>query len=250
MSDANEQYGKVVAAGAIVLLLVSGCGKPAYLGARDGEFPLAEKAVRPEDVKDFQTLFDTNCRGCHGANGLGGAAPPLNDPLFLAIIPEAELRTVIGGGRKGTLMPAFARAHGGTLTDEQVEILVKNLHDPVEWTKAKPDKQVPDYLLADALAHGVKKGDIEEGAGVYEMNCVSCHGKQGMGGDAGPLNDPAFLALTSNQLLRRIAITGRHDFGMPAYNEKRDHGKFTPMTNQDITDLVAYLATWRKGGGH
>ena len=30
----------------------------------------------------------SNCAGCHGADGKLGPAPPLNDPLFLAIIPD------------------------------------------------------------------------------------------------------------------------------------------------------------------
>ena len=30
-----------------------------------------------------------------------------------------------------------------------------------------------------------------------------------------PINDPAFLDLASEQVLRRFVITGRPDFGMP-----------------------------------
>ena len=36
----------------------------------------------------------------------------------------------------------------------------------------------------------------------------------------GAINDPAFLALISDQALRRYAITGRPDLGMPAYDGK------------------------------
>jgi mono/diheme cytochrome c family protein len=231
---------RAVVAALGLLLLVSGCGKPAFVTARDGEFPLAEKTVRPEAIKDFTTLFERNCRGCHGADGVGGPAPPLNDPLFLAIVPEAELRRVITEGRKDTMMPPFARTRGGSLTDEQVEILVRNLHAPTKWKKPEAPKGVPDYLASN-------RGNAEDGAAVFEMNCASCHGDKGQGSMAGPLKDPAFLALASDQLLRRIVITGRHDLGMPPYDQ-RDYKNFKPLTNQDVADVVAFLATWRKPG--
>lgn len=232
----------ILATAAMALLSASGCGKPAFLSARDGEFPLVDNSGRPEAVKDFMTLFNTHCRGCHGTNGRDGAAPPLNDPLFLVIVPEAELRRVITEGRKGTLMPAFARSNGGALTEEQVEIVVRNLHAPGDgndWKKADVSKSVPAYLAS-------KKGDTEQGSGVFEMNCAQCHGDKGEGTKkAGPLNDPAFLALCSDQMLRRIVITGRHDLGMPAF-DRRDDKKFKPMTDQDVTDVVTFLAGWRK----
>ena len=77
---------------------------------------------RPEDrpvpanrVEDFDALYATRCAGCHGADGKLGPAPPLNDPIFLAIVPDAELLRVISEGRAVTPgqkspMPAFANA--------------------------------------------------------------------------------------------------------------------------------------------
>lgn len=249
MNGVRPQFGKRAALALGLLWLVIGCGKPAYQTAPAGPFPLAEKFERPEAIKDFGKLFDSNCRGCHGADGKNGPAPPLNDPLFLAIIPEEELRKVITEGRKDTLMPAFARSQGGALTDEQVNILVDELHSPVKWKKAELPANAPDYALAEALKKAGKKGDAEEGAGVYAMNCASCHGDKGEGTKkAGALNDANFLALTSDQMLRRIVITGRHDLGMPAYDQREGDKKFKPMTNQDIADVVAFLATWRKAG--
>jgi mono/diheme cytochrome c family protein len=249
MNDVRSQRGVMLAV-VLGLLLLSGCGKPAYRTARDGEFPLVENEGRPESVKDFTKLFNTHCRGCHGPDGRDGAAPPLNDPLFLAIVPEEELRRVISEGRKDTLMPAFAHSQGGPLTSEQVDILVEELHSPVKWKKAELPADAPDYLLSDALKKAGKPGDAEEGSGVFAMSCAACHGDKGQGDHAGPLNDPAFLALTSDQMLRRIVITGRHDLNMPPYNRRDpdEFKKFKPLTNQDVADVVAFLATWRKPG--
>jgi hypothetical protein len=55
-----------------------------------------------------------------------------------------------------------------------------------------------------------------------------------------------FLATISNQALRRYAITGRQDLGMPAYSDaRRGSADFVPLTDQEVTDLVALLASWR-----
>jgi cytochrome c oxidase cbb3-type subunit 3 len=193
-------------------------------------------------------LFDRNCRGCHGADGVGGPAPPLNDPLFLAIVPEEALRRVISEGRKDTLMPAFARSKGGPLTDEQIRIVVRNLASPAKgsgWTIDSSIADVPSYRQDDSGKGRAKPGNAEDGAAVYEMNCASCHGDKGEGGKAGALNDPAFLALTSDQVLRRIVITGRKDLGMPDFRT-REYKNFKPLTNQDVADVVAFVASWRK----
>ena len=55
-----------------------------------------QAAMRPIGLcrptsRDFALLYATNCAGCHGADGRLGPAPPLNDPLFLAIVPDASL---------------------------------------------------------------------------------------------------------------------------------------------------------------
>ena len=64
---------------------------------------------------------------------------------------------------------------------------------------------------------------------------------------AGAIHDAAFLALISDQALRRYAITGRPDLGMPSFSETsgRDDD-FQSLTAAEIDDLVALLASWRE----
>jgi mono/diheme cytochrome c family protein len=214
-------------------LLLVGCGRP----------DPSQRFVPPQDVQDFAQLFEQNCRGCHGPDGSHGPAPPLNDPLFLAIVPDAELKQVITAGRKGALMPPFAVEHGGKLTPEQIDILVSEMRK--RWEKK--DDTDRRHLPAYAVGAGAAKGDPKRGAKVFAMACASCHGDDGNGGDVGPVNDPNFLALISDQELRRIVITGRSDFGMPDYTsaEGRDPG-FTPLSDRDIADVVALLMSWKR----
>ena len=58
-----------------------------------------------------------------------------------------------------------------------------------------------------------------------------------------------FLEIISDQELRRYAITGRPDLGMPPYDGKDSRPPdFQPLTSEEIDSLVALLACWRQGG--
>jgi hypothetical protein len=45
-----------------------------------------EQYILPDQVSDFNALCESNCAGCHGRDGRLGAARPLNEPVFLAVI--------------------------------------------------------------------------------------------------------------------------------------------------------------------
>jgi cytochrome c oxidase cbb3-type subunit 3 len=225
----------------LLTVLAAGCdlpGKPRY----------ADRPKPADQVVDFRFLYKTRCAGCHGADGKLGPAPPLNDPIFLAIVPNADLLRVIREGRTVTPgqkspMPAFARDRGGPLTGEQVKVLAEGIKK--RW--GPPASGSPPPYLSST---GGKGGDDKKGARVFARACAVCHGPQGRGEkdgrplSGGAINRPAFLALISDQALRRIIITGRPDLGMPAYN----HADRPPVTGAEIDDLVALLRSWRQGG--
>jgi mono/diheme cytochrome c family protein len=182
-----------------------------------------------------------------------GPAPPLNDKLYLALIPATELKRVIAEGRSGTLMPAFGAANGGHLMPEQVDILAEGIKS--RWgTVDPPPSDAPSYLLADNAADGAGAGIKEEGLKVFALACASCHGDHGQGGQsegesAGAINDPDFLALVSDQALRRYVIAGRPDLGMPAYADSTGRlDGFRPLRDRDVANVVALLADWRQRG--
>jgi cytochrome c oxidase cbb3-type subunit 3/ubiquinol-cytochrome c reductase cytochrome c subunit len=209
--------------------------------------------VPADQVKSFDALYGVRCAGCHGVDGKLGPAPSLNDPVFLAIVPDAELRHVISEGRavsatQRSPMPAFAHARGGPLTEAQVQVLADGIKK--RWGPAVSGKAPPPYLSPA----GSKGGNRDEGARVFARACAGCHGRQGQGGESdmgkvGAVNDPAFLALISDRALRRTVITGRADLGMPAYDGTDGRtDDFRPLTSAQIDDLVALLASWRQGG--
>ena len=212
----------------LLLALLAGC-------ELRGQPDPAQKFVSPDKVLDFAALYGKNCAGCHGKEGKLGPAPPLNDAVFLAIVPEDQLVKTIAAGRKGTSMPAFAKEQGGTLTDAQVKVLAQGLRST--WgDAAAAKKDWPAYILP------VEKGNAERGRAVFDRACAHCHGKDGLGSARhGPIHDKAFLTLTSEQFLRRLVITGRADLGMPNCAE----GEGRPLSATDVNDLTALLMSWK-----
>ncbi len=192
--------------------------------------------INPEEIADFDVLFSRNCAGCHGPNGKGGAALSLNDPVYLAIVDDATLRRVSTNGIRGTSMAPFGQSAGGLLTEKQIGVIVSGIRS--RW--AKPDAlrgaSPPPYAATEA-------GNATRGAAVYATYCSSCHGPAGKGGPKGSsIVDGSFLALLTDQELRTMVIVGRPDRGAPDW---RDNVPGRPMSPQEISDVVAWLASQR-----
>jgi mono/diheme cytochrome c family protein len=246
----------------LLAALAAGCDLP-------GRPNPADRPVPADQVTDFGVLYATHCAGCHGADGKLGPAPPLNDAMFLAIVPDAELLRVITDGRvvspaQKSPMPAFARDKGGPLTAAQVKALADGIKE--RWRSTMPRAQsLPPYLAPAAVersgdrtttADGTAKtgANEEERLRVFARACAGCHGSQGQGGkdgerQVGAIHNQAFLALISDQALRRYIITGRPDLGMPAFDGNRGRpADYHPLSSAEIDDLVALLASWRRDG--
>jgi cytochrome c oxidase cbb3-type subunit III len=225
---------------ALILVLAAGCDLPGRPRAGD-------RFVPPDDERTFSVLFQKHCVGCHGSDGKLGPAPPLNDKLFLALVPDTELARVIAEGRAGTLMPAFARANGGELTELQVKVLAEGIKP--RWGPAAPAPSgAPRYLIEPTQKSAGAASTREAGLAVFARACASCHGDHGQGGEmAGAINDPDFLALTSDQALRRFVITGRPDLGMPDHADPKGRPEgFKALNQDDVTNLTKLLADWRR----
>jgi len=183
-----------------------------------------------QQANTFEALYAQSCSGCHGADGKNGPARPLNSALYLAIIPRETLRATIENGRPGTAMPAWERSKGGPLSSEQITILVDGIEK--NWSKPQKLNDPPSYSSEG------RTGDVTRGKRLFARNCFLCHGQPAIGA----VTDPAFLQLVSDQMLRSSIIEGRPDLGMPDY---RNLNMGRPLSDQDITDLVAYLVSLR-----
>jgi cytochrome c oxidase cbb3-type subunit 3/ubiquinol-cytochrome c reductase cytochrome c subunit len=200
-------------------------------------------------VVDFATLYGQNCSACHGANGARGAAISLSNPIYLATAGEAAIQNATANGVPGTLMPAFAIGKGGMLTDRQIAVLA---HGMVEaWGRPSELKgQTPPAYASSSI------GDPAAGHIAYANFCARCHGADGAGVAAktmeghpteatGSITDPAYLALVSDQSLRSTIIAGKPEEHMPDWRSDATGPNPAAMTDREITDTVAWLASQR-----
>ena len=213
-----------------LMLLLSACSSPPGRPTKDSQEPA------PSEISDFKTLYAENCAACHGTEGRGGAAIALADPVYLAIVDDSSMRKVIANGVHGTSMPAFAQSAGGMLTDKQLDTISSEIRS--RWSR-------PGILTGvDAPSYAAKSsGDAQRGETSYRTYCSSCHGPQGQGGPKGSaITNDSFLALVSDQGLRTIVVAGRPELGAPDW---RGNASGKPMSDREITDVVAWLASHR-----
>ncbi|HWY58627.1 MAG TPA: cytochrome c [Terriglobales bacterium] len=212
------------------VILLSGCNSP------HGQPQKGSETQAPNEVLQFGPLYAQNCAGCHGSEGRGGAAIALADPVYLGIVDEKAMHKVIANGVPGTSMPAFAQGSGGMLTDKQIDVIANEIRS--RWSRpgilngANPPSYAPRST-----------GNNQQGEVVYETYCKSCHGPEGQGGPKGSaITNDSFLALVSDQGLRTIVIAGRPELGAPDW---RGNVPGKPMSDQEVSDVVAWLASRR-----
>ena len=181
-------------------------------------------------------LYAAHCAACHGDTGSGGVGVPLSLPSFLDSVDDEFLRISIRQGRPGRVMPAFR-----SLSDAQVDAIVAHLRS---WS----DTPAPTYTRT------LIKGNIEQGKQLYAAHCAECHGENGEGGtgtgvafsrkrthDIVPpaLNNRAFLAAASDEMIRRTLQEGRKGTPMHSYLKRG-------LSEQQIDDLVSYVRSFEQ----
>jgi cytochrome c oxidase cbb3-type subunit III len=215
---------------AFSVMLLSACSSAPGRPSKDSEDPA------PSAISDFRTLYAENCAACHGTDGRGGAAVALADPVYLAIVDEPSMRKVIANGVHGTSMPAFGQSAGGMLTDKQIDVITSEIRSRWSRPGILDGANPPSYAAKSS-------GDVQRGEASYRNYCSSCHGPQGQGGPKGSsITNDSFLALVSDQGLRTITIAGRPELGAPDW---RGNVPGRPMSDQEISDVVAWVASHR-----
>ncbi|HEX3891098.1 MAG TPA: c-type cytochrome [Terracidiphilus sp.] len=230
---AHLRAGPAIAAAAL-LLACCGCATMHGVPSESAE------VVRPDQQLDFHVLFKQNCAGCHGDNGRGGAAMPLNNPAYLAVAGAQNLRATAAKGIPGTLMPPFAQSAGGMLTDPQVDALVQGMMH--EWGRPADFSAIalPPYVAT-------APGNSADGQKAYTAACARCHGTDGTGIQSRgtpqhSIVDPSYLTLVNDQNLRSIVIAGHLDDNAPDW---RSYVPGRALSSQEITDIVAWVGAHR-----
>ncbi len=171
-----------------------------------------------------RTLFSANCVMCHGQDGAGDLGPSLNTQSFLTVVPDSYLVETIIRGRPGTGMPGWKQ-----LSDIDIASLVRFIRS---W-QSEPPKSTEWH--EQFVAHG----DWDAGRHLFAGQCAACHGRDGEGATGPQLNNPNFLGLASDVMLREWISNGKDGTEMRAFR-KGGQG-VAELSDRQIEDIVAYL---------
>lgn len=243
--DALRTFGKtaVVVALLTTALALVGCGDSSKEQAKVYTVSEQDHSITGDQLV-FSRVFVHNCEGCHGANGNDGSAPPINNALFLSLASHDYLYDTIANGRTDHMMPAWLKANGGPLTRAQINKAIRGLKE--KWGGPAQDAKGAPQLALHKTSSGKLKGNAKEGEKIYKQ--VYASGSKKIWLEQMGLGDQAwYLKIVSNQLIRRLLITGRKAFDLPDYKQAGLNSSFgKPLTDEQITDVVAYLAQKRQ----
>ena len=81
----------------------------------------------------------------------------------------------------------------------------------------------------------LKPEEVRDFAALYQQSCVGCHGQDGKGNSALALANPVYLAIASDDVIRRATASGVRDSLMPAF-AKSSGG----MLTDDQIDILVH----------
>jgi mono/diheme cytochrome c family protein len=220
----KENYRPYIFAAA-VLMLVTIIVFQIYIWSEPSRIQRDEAADKLAAETAGRVLYDENCGSCHGEDGLGGVGPALNSRELLESTADEVFFGLTRIGIPGTLMPAWSQAFGGPFTDEQISQITAFIR---AWE--------PDAPVIEPIA---QEPDPVRGAAIYDQTCFVCHGEDGLGGSAPPINDPERLQNLDDIWYRGTIARGRPAKGMPTWG--------TVLSPSQINDVVSLVAAWREG---
>jgi mono/diheme cytochrome c family protein len=198
----------------LVLIAITAISLPLYWlnepGRQSGAVENFEQTFINRGARLFAPTGDGgyNCAGCHGAEGVGGQAPPYtltdSDGGFVATVTwrapalntvllrfsEDEVRQILIYGRPGTPMPAWGAEGGGPLTTQQIDELIAYLGS-IQITSDESQAQVEAALRQEldlgegeeieyedpAVGEALFNLGIESGEAGAAYSCARCHTK-------------------------------------------------------------------------
>jgi putative heme-binding domain-containing protein len=236
--------------------------------------PIPERPeLTEQEIADGKRLFDGHCAGCHGPGGRGALGPNLARPKLSRVTDAKSLFLIINLGIQGTEMPRGRQLHDREIWKITAYVESLGKHDPeplpgdpvagkqvyeskgdcaaCHWLEGSGGRQGPELTeigAARSVAH-LRESLLEPSAAVPRgfMLVTAIH-KGGRRIQGARLYDGPFSiqirdfsdklhSLMKSELTEVVRREG--ESSMPAYA--------STLSNTEIDDLVAYLATLQGG---
>jgi cytochrome c oxidase cbb3-type subunit III len=161
-------------------------------GRGQATFPAQQRTLAdPAVIARGKTLFEINCRLCHGADLRGGDMGGVNllrSNLVLTDQHGELILPVVHGGRQNPgmpVMPPFPQ-----IPDDDVKAIAEYIHS-VAFTMRGQGNPPPS---SEAVVLNIVVGDAAAGKAYFAAKCASCHSESGdMQGVASRYSDPVQL---------------------------------------------------------
>src|SRR6478736_6426480 len=161
-------------------------------GRGQATFPAQQRTLAdPAVIARGKTLFEINCRLCHGADLRGGDMGGVNllrSNLVLTDQHGELILPVVHGGRQNPgmpVMPPFPQ-----IPDDDVKAIAEYIHS-VAFTMRGQGNPPPS---AEAVVLNIVVGDAAAGKAYFAAKCGSCHSESGdMQGVASRYAEPVQL---------------------------------------------------------
>ena len=193
--------------------------------------------------------YRRGCRGCHRIDGVGGDDGPDLSNEGARRVAELDFSSVPGA----RTLPGWLKAHFldpphvvpgsqmpklGFTTDEADQLTLFMLS-----LRTRP---VPENLAPRDRVRALRLGERDfatDGESLFGVFCAACHGPRGEGrrfptlaSTFPAIGEPEFLAIVSDDFLRKTLMNGRPGRRMPAWGTK-DGG----LRPEEIDALIGYL---------
>ena len=200
--------------------------------------PGSAQDLDEDKLQQGAQIYSENCAVCHGPDGKGRVGATLAKD-WPSIRPDLEVKTTIENGVAGSPMPPWSQANGGPLTEEEIDALVYYI---LSWQTGGPQLVIPTATAIQRPAitspPGIS-GDPNQGAVLFDQNCVVCHGPDGQG-RVGATLAKDWPSIRPDLLVQATIQRGVPGSTMPAWGQENGG----PLAKEEINNLVAYLLTW------
>jgi len=214
--------------------------------AKDGPWKGAFEAVSEADRNLLKVYLDTRvaapglveaksvflsqgCLGCHKLSGVGGDDGPDLSRAGERDPGQVSFESVPGKPTLENWMAEHFRSPASVVAGSQmppVPVSRREIEALTFFTLSLRRSELPDAYLPKDRVRAAKFGEREfasDGATLYAAFCTGCHGQDGMGRRLPGLvsfpsiTNPDFLALASDDFLRRTIEQGRPGRRMPGW---------------------------------
>lgn len=233
------------------LAALGACGEQAPPPAEEADSPAAAEAsptallaALSEEQAEGRVIYQSLCWTCHGTGGRGDGPAAQSDTV-------GQPQDFIAGGYADLSVEELATRFEASLTGERVDSAHPHMQSVIAILKPDRFRTALSYVPVLAYPSAIP-GSAITGMELYETRCAACHGEDGDGegyaAEALTVVKPAdfrtdSLVVAGNWegLFQRIQEGGRsvHGSSMPPWG--------VALSDAEMWDLVAYVATFREG---